>query len=145
MYYVTLVVVVAAGGRADGGRDEKMFDNSVFNNRYCNRTKEYSKVLSPPSIALGLNSSSLASLHLLSLGPRALCYGSLTVASRLATRLVCIGNIVQRVVQLVRLTVRTCTHREVLVLQYTSSPSLNCTSDVPTLYVLPKEKYGPNE
>jgi hypothetical protein len=48
-------------------------------------------VMSPPSTALGLlNSYSLASLHLLSLGSRARCYGSRNALNKLATRLVCL-------------------------------------------------------
>jgi hypothetical protein len=54
----------------------------------------------------------------------------LTVACILATRLVCVGDLVQRVVWLVRITVPTCTCIEVLVVQYASLPSLNCVSNV---------------
>jgi hypothetical protein len=40
-----------------------------------------------------------------------------------------------------RFIVRVCTYREVLILQYALEPSLNCNSDVPTMYVLPMEKH----
>jgi hypothetical protein len=52
-----------------------------------------------------------------------------------------IGNLVHRVVWVVRFIVRTSTHREVMVVQYESELSLNCCSDVPTMYVLPMEKH----
>jgi hypothetical protein len=42
---------------------------------------------------------------------------------------------------LVRLTVRTYTYREVLVVHYALEPLLSCSSDVPTLYILPMDKH----
>jgi hypothetical protein len=54
--------------------------------------------MSPPSITLGLNSSSLDSLHLLSLRPRAMCKGFCNGLNKLATRLVCLGKSDHRVV-----------------------------------------------
>jgi hypothetical protein len=68
-----LAVVVIACGSANGGRDEKMFDGLVFNNKLQSNKGIIQKVLSPPFTALGLNRSRLASLHLLSLGPSAMC------------------------------------------------------------------------
>jgi hypothetical protein len=47
----------------------------------------------------------------------------------------------RRVFWLVRLAVRTCTYREVLVVQCALEPLLILFSDVPTLYVRPIEKH----
>jgi hypothetical protein len=52
-----------------------------------------------------------------------------------------IGNLVRRVVWMVSFTVHTCTSREVLEVHNASELLLNCSSDVPTLYVLPMKKH----
>jgi hypothetical protein len=45
-------------------------------------------------------SSSIANLHMLSLGPRANCKGSRNGVNKLATQLVCLGKSNQRVIEL---------------------------------------------
>jgi hypothetical protein len=42
---------------------------------------------------------------------------------------------------MVRFTMRTCTYREVPVIHYALEPSLNCSCDVPTMYVFQVEKH----
>jgi hypothetical protein len=71
--FVLLTTTVTTCGSADGGKDENMFYCLVFDKRLLLNEGIAKKVVSPPSIALGLNRSRLASLHMLSLGPRATC------------------------------------------------------------------------
>jgi hypothetical protein len=68
-----LVVVACASESAEGGKDVKMLHFLVFNSILYLSKGIVKMVLSPPSIALGLNSPRLAILHLFSLDLRARC------------------------------------------------------------------------